>query len=52
MSYEFPECDTLDETVAMMHEMYQAAVNQGFSRHQALHIVMGDACCKREDLDQ
>lgn len=47
-----PDCDTMDEAVAMMHEMYVTAQRQGFDKHEAMHLLMGDPCCKREDRDQ
>ena len=51
MTWEAPEFDTLDEVMAAMHEGFRSALRAGFTRHQALHIVMGKSCCEREDLD-
>lgn len=49
MSFEFPDCNTLDETAAMMHETYASLLRAGFTKHEALHIVTADGCCKQEE---
>lgn len=48
MAWEMPEADTMDETLAMMHETYEGMQRVGFTRHEALHILTG-TCCKGLD---
>lgn len=45
MSYELPEANTLDEQTRTMNELFNSLIKQGFSRHEALHIVAGNVCC-------
>lgn len=47
--YQMPDCENLDEAMLAVNEVYQAAVRAGFTKHQALHVALADACCKRED---
>jgi hypothetical protein len=51
VTYELPDCNTLDEVMMAASEAYQAAIRAGFDRHHALHLALGDPCCKREDRD-
>ena len=50
MSWTPPEPQTLNEAAVHMHEMFKSLVDQGFTRHEALHLVVGQGCCQREDL--
>lgn len=38
--------ETLQDQARMLHELYTSLVNEGFSAHQAQHIVMGQPCCQ------
>jgi hypothetical protein len=51
MSWEPPEMETLQDQARMLHELHTSLINEGFTEHQALHIVMGQPCCQlnRED---
>lgn len=52
MSWEPPEAQTLQEQAAFMHELYASLISEGFTEHQALHVIMGQPCCQhnfRED---
>jgi hypothetical protein len=46
MTWEPPEAQTLQEQAALMHELYASLVAEGFTEHQALHIVMAAPCCQ------
>lgn len=51
MTFELPECDTLSESVAAMHELFITMQAQGFTRHEAIHMLTG-TCCPRLDGDE
>lgn len=46
MSYELPDINTMDDTTRVMNEYFNSLMQQGFTEHQALHIVMGQPCCQ------
>lgn len=46
MTWEPPEMETLQDQARMLHELYTSLLNEGFSPHQAQHIVMGQPCCQ------
>lgn len=46
MSWEPPELETLQDQARLLHEVYRSMVTEGFTEHQALHIVMGQPCCQ------
>lgn len=45
MTWEMPELESLQDHARMMHELYLSLKAEGFSCHEALHIIMGQACC-------
>lgn len=49
MAWECPAPDTMADVAMMLNEYYRNLRQSGFTRHEALHLVMGDACCKRDD---
>lgn len=40
-----PDCGNLSEMVALQHEYYLELRNAGFTRHEALHIMMNQSTC-------
>lgn len=46
MTWEPPEMETLQDQAKMMNELYLSLVSEGFTKHQALHIIMGQPCCE------
>jgi hypothetical protein len=49
MAYEPPDIETMDDAALQLNEWYKSLVRSGFTRHEALHLVMGEPCCNRED---
>jgi len=45
MPYELPDFDTMQDGARIMNEYYNSLVAEGFTPHQALHIVLGSPCC-------
>jgi hypothetical protein len=41
-----PETGSLQETCDMQHEFYVSLVQSGFTKHEAMHLMLGEACCE------
>ena len=50
MTWEPPDCKTLQEQAAMLHELFTSLQREGFDRHEASHVMMGQPmCCEKND---
>lgn len=49
MTWEPPQCDTLQEQAAMLHELWSSLLAEGFTPHEASHIIMGQPMCECGD---
>lgn len=45
MSYEIPDNLTMSEQAALMHEFYISLTDQGFTKSEAMHIMLQQPCC-------
>lgn len=46
-AWQMPEPETLSDLARMMHEYYHSLREQGFTPHEALHIILGQPCCEK-----
>lgn len=41
-----PDMNTLQDHCDAVHEMYESLTNAGFTKHEAMHVLLQDPCCK------
>lgn len=49
MTWQPSECNSIQEQAAMMHELWISFISEGFTKHEASHIIMNVPMCCQDD---